>query len=121
MNDTLSKDEYDALAQIVSAVRSARPSACIARNVKRLTGLKFVAYGKDGSLQITDKGKQTLYIRRCIDGLRAVLQDPLVRLDDDVQALLCRKGHLAACIDTGGYAVTQRGRESLIDIDAMQS
>lgn len=117
MNDALSNDEYDALGQIAAGISSARPSACVARNVKRLAGLKFVAYGKDGSLQVTEKGAQTLFIRRCINGLRAVLQDPLAKLDSDVHTFLGKKGHLTPCALSGGYVLTPRGKESLADID----
>jgi len=117
MNDTLSNDEYDALGQIAEGIRTARPSACIARNMKRLAGLKFVAYGKDGVLQVTEKGAQTLFVRRCIDGLRAVSQDAMAKLSADVQTFLGKKGHLIPCIQTGGYVLTPRGKESLADID----
>ncbi len=117
MNDALSNDETDALGQIAAGGHCARPSACIARNVKRLAGLKYVAYRKDGVLQVTEKGAQTLFIQRCIDGLRAVAQNPSTKLDSDVQTFLGKKGHLAPCITGDGYELTQRGRESLADID----
>ncbi|MES2831719.1 MAG: hypothetical protein V4695_06980 [Pseudomonadota bacterium] len=122
MNEALSNDEYDALGQIADSAHSAhnaattRPSACVARNVKRLAGLKFVVYGKDGRLSVTEKGAQTLFIRRCIDGLRAVAQNPAATLAVDVQTFLSKKGHLVPS-QTGGYLLTQRGTESLADID----
>ena len=118
MNDRLTIDEYDALTQLGKARRNERPSACVARNTKRLTGLKFVAYGKDGHLGLTDKGKQTLFVKACIDGLRAVNADPLTALATDVATFLSKKGHIVSRADAGGFDITQRGRESLADIEA---
>ncbi len=114
----LTKDEYDALGQIRNGPGQGRPSACVARNAKRLTGLKYVAYRKDGNLALTEKGEQTLFIKMCIDGLRAVSTDPLAALDADVATFLGKKGHIAANAATGGFDITQRGRESLADIDS---
>lgn len=118
MNDRLTTDEYDALEQISKATRHARPTACVARNTKRLAGLKYVAYGKDGHLAITEKGIQTLFIRDCIDGLRAVAGDPHTKLRADVATFLGKKGHVTARPSHDGFDITQRGRESLADIDA---
>jgi hypothetical protein len=114
----LTIDEYDALGQIGKGPKQARPSACVARNAKRLTGLKYISYQKDGSLALTEKGKQTLFIKSCIDGLRAISTDPLAALPADVATFLGRKGHIAANAATGGFDITQRGRESLADIDS---
>jgi hypothetical protein len=47
-DESLSKDEYEALAQIVKLRHGERPSACVARNSKRLSGIKFISFGKDG-------------------------------------------------------------------------
>ena len=116
-DEALGKDEYDALAQIAAGLRGARPSACVARNVKRLAGLKFVAYGKDGSLALTEKGEQTLFIRACIDGLRAIAGDPLATLAPDVKLFLGKKGHMVPRAEGDGYELTPRGRESLADIE----
>ena len=115
---TLTADEYDALGQIGHGPRHGRPSACIARNVKRLTGLKYVSYRKDGSPALTEKGKQTLLIKACIDGLRAISTDPMAPLDAEVAAFLDKKGHIKANAATGGFDITPRGGESLADIDS---
>jgi hypothetical protein len=118
MDDSLTIDEFDALAQIGTARKRERVSACVARNAKRLSGLKYVTHGKDGELALTEKGKQTLFVRRCIDGLRAVSHDPLTALDADVATFLSKKGHITPKVSPGGFDITQRGRESLADIDS---
>lgn len=118
MNDALTIDEYDALTQIQKGQQGGRPSACVARNTKRLSGLKYIAYGKSGALALTDKGKQTLFLKNCIDGLRAVCANPAAKLDADVATFLIKKGHVVANAETGTLDITQRGRESLADIDA---
>jgi hypothetical protein len=118
VNDKLSKDEFEALAQIATAKKQERPSACVARNAKRLAGLKFVAYGRDNQLVLTEKGQQTLFVKRCIDGLRALAEDALVALDADVRNFLLKKGHIVAPESQQGFVLTARGRESLEDIDA---
>lgn len=116
-DEALGKDEYDALTQIAAGTRGGRPSACVARNAKRLAGLKFIAYAKDGSLDLTEKGQQTLFILACIDGLRAIGTDPRAVLAPDVKLFLSKKGHMVPLADADGYALTPRGRESLADID----
>ena len=113
----LTMDEYEALMQIAAGPGGDRPSACVARNAKRLTGLKFTGYSKNGALQLTDKGSQTLFIRSCIEGLRAVALDPSAPLDTEVRNFLGKKGHLAPRPDAAGFELTPRGRESLDDID----
>ena len=118
MNDQLTADEFDAMAQIKQGLKYGRPSACVARNSKRLNGLKYIHHAKDGRLALTDKGTQTLFVKSCIDGLRAVADDPLVTLTTDVATFLGKKGHIAPCASGAGFELTQRGRESLIDIDA---
>ena len=119
MNDRLTIDEYDALKQISKGSRrDERPTACVARNTKRLAGLKYVAYGKDGHLGITEKGAQTLFVKDCIDGLRAVAADPHSKLSAEVATFLGKKGHVTARAEADGYDITRRGRESLADIDA---
>jgi hypothetical protein len=90
----------------------------VARNTKRLSGLKYIAYAKDGRLGLTDKGKQTLFVKSCIDGLRAVSTDPQAVLKADVVTFLGKKGHIAASPVAGGFDITQKGRECLADIDA---
>lgn len=121
MNHRLTKDEFDALGQISKAPKFARASACVARNAKRLTGLKYLAYGKDGSLSLTEKGQQTLFVRNCIDGLRAVATDPLARLEADVVTFLSKKGYISPAAVPGGFDITPRGQECLADIDATDS
>lgn len=118
MDDRLTLDEFDALAQISRTKKRERASACVARNAKRLAGLKYVAYGKDGQLVLTEKGQQTLFVKRCIEGLRALASDAHAAIDADVVTFLSKKGHIAPNTSSDGYELTQRGRESLADIDA---
>lgn len=121
MDDRLSNDEFDALAQISRAKKHERPSACVARNTKRLIGLKYAAHGKDGQLALTEKGQQSLFFKRCIDGLRAVANNPLTPLDAGVVTFLNKKGHITPRESADGFDLTQRGRESLADIDAQKN
>ncbi|MFZ6644888.1 hypothetical protein ACO0LO_04185 [Undibacterium sp. TJN25] len=116
MNNSLTIDELDALQQISKLPKQGRASACVSRNAKRLAGLKFVAYERDGSLSITDKGKETLFIKHCIDGLRAISKDPLAHLSGDVANFLGKKGHITPRAE-GGFDITTRGSESLADIE----
>jgi hypothetical protein len=118
VDDSLTKDEFEALDQIRRAKKLERVSACVARNTKRLAGLKYVTQGRDGQLALTEKGQQTLFFKRCIDGLRAVANDPLTKLDTDVATFLNRKGHITPNASSAGLELTQRGRESLADINA---
>lgn len=118
MNQRLTKDEFDALGQISKAPKSASTSSCVARNAKRLAGLKYLAYGKDGSLTLTEKGRQTLFVQSCIDGLRAVATDPRARLEAEVVTFLNKKGYISAGALAGGFDITPRGQECLADIDA---
>jgi hypothetical protein len=120
VDDSLTKDEFDALAQISRAKKHERPSACVARNAKRLAGLKYITQGKEG-FALTEKGQLTLFIKRCIDGLRAIANDPLTRIDTDVATFLSKKGHIAPRTPDAGFDITQRGRESLADIDSKAS
>lgn len=116
MNDSLSKDQFDALEELGRGGRHGRESACVARNSKVLVGLKYVAHEKDGRLTLTEKGRQTLFIRGCISGLRAVSGGMATTLPGDVATFLLKKGHVVQA--DGGFEITQRGRESLADIDA---
>lgn len=123
MDDSLTKDEFAALAEIRQAKKGQRTSACVARNAKRLIGLKYLSALRDGTLALTEKGQQTLFVSRCIDGLRAVANAAAVAaapatLDADVATFLSRKGLIAPTAESGGYALTERGRESLADMDA---
>jgi hypothetical protein len=117
MEDSLTTDEYDALEQLGAERKSVRLSACVARNAKRLSGLKYVTYMKDGSLALTEKGTQTLFVKNCIDGLRSVSGDCHTPLDATIATFLCKKGHIVSQGAEGGFSLTQRGRETLIDID----
>jgi len=126
MDDSLTKDELEALAQIRTTKKGVRPSACVMRNAKKLIGLKYVASSRDGTLSLTEKGQQTLFVKRCIDALRAVANAAAVAtapaaLDADVAAFLSRKGLIAPKEATDGFELTERGRESLADIDAREN
>ncbi|MBX9869216.1 MAG: hypothetical protein K2X63_05415 [Burkholderiaceae bacterium] len=118
MNQQLSIDEYDALEQISRLTKQARPSACVARNTKRLSGIKLIAYRKDGSLELTETGRQILFVKQCIDGLRAIANDPDFVLSATVANFLGKKGHIEVHSETGKMAISQRGKECLADIDA---
>lgn len=116
-NEKLTTDEYDALGHIARGASHDKVNACVGRNAKRLSGLKLVQYSKDGRLALSDKGQQALFLRRCISGLRAVSADPASPLDADVATFLGKKSHIAVR-EAGGFDVTDKGRESLADIDA---
>jgi Mn-dependent DtxR family transcriptional regulator len=116
-NEKLTGDEYDALELIRRGARTDRVNACVGRNAKRLSGLKLVQYAKNGSLSLSAKGEEVLFLRRCIEALRALEKDPASALDEDVLQFLGRKSHIAAR-EGGGYELTERGRESLADISA---
>ena len=117
-NEKLTTDEFDALDQIAAGIKTERPSACVGRNVKRLSGLKLVSYARDGRLSITDKAKDLMFVRRCIGGLRAIANDPQSKLDTDVALFLGKKSHILPRDGGDGYEITDKGRESLLDIDA---
>ena len=119
-NEKLTQDEYDALGHLVSGPKPERVNACVGRNAKRLSGLKMLAYGRDGRVALTDKGQQVLFVKRCINGLRALLADPAAPVDADVTQFLGKKSHIAP-LDDGGFTVTDKGRESLADIDALNA
>jgi Mn-dependent DtxR family transcriptional regulator len=118
-NEKLTGDEYDALEFIRRGARTDRVNACVGRNAKRLSGLKLVQYAKNGSLSLTVKGEEVLFLRRCIEALRALERDPASALDEDVVQFLSRKSHIAAR-EGGGYELTDRGRESLADISSQE-
>ncbi|MES3022420.1 MAG: hypothetical protein V4857_12645 [Pseudomonadota bacterium] len=116
-NEKLTTDEYDALEHILRGAKHDRVNACVGRNAKRLSGLKMVQYSKDGKVALTDKGHQTLFVRRCIIGLRALAQDPVAAVEADVALFLGKKSHIVP-LEAGGFQVTDKGRESLADMDA---
>lgn len=117
MNDVLTIDEYAALSEILAGPKGNRPSACVARNTKRLIGLKYAVHEKSGRLILTEKGRQTLFVKNCVDGLRAVSKDPAARLEAGVLTFLEKKGHVTRNAATGVLDLTQRGRETIADID----
>lgn len=121
MEDMLTADEFEALAQIRRIKKGERVSACVSRNAKRLSGLKYITSGRDGMFTLTEKGQQTLFVKRCIDGLRTVATAASESVDTDVATFLSRKGLIAPRTAGGGFDVTERGRESLADIDARAS
>ncbi|MBI3285057.1 MAG: hypothetical protein HYZ65_09460 [Burkholderiales bacterium] len=118
MNHKLSIDEYDALEQVSKLARGVRPSACVARNTKRLCGIKLLAQRKDGGLELTETGRQTLFIKQCIDGLRAIAADPAAPLTGPVATFLGKKGHILINPESGRPEISERGRECLADIQA---
>lgn len=115
-NEKLTTDEYDALELIRRGTRQDLATACVGRNTKRLCGIKLASKARDGRLTLTDKGQEMLFLRRCITSLRALALDPAAHLDEDVLRFLSRKSHVMP-IETGGYALTDKGRESLADIE----
>ncbi len=118
-NEKLTTDEYDALGHIQRGAAHDRVNACVGRNAKRLSGLKMIQYAKDGRVALTDKGQQVLFLRRCISALRAVAADPAAPIDADVAAFLGKKSHVVPR-EAGGFDVTDKGRESLADIEAQE-
>lgn len=120
MNDTLTQDEFDALVHIEGGARHDRVNACVGRNAKRLAGLKMIDYGRDGKVALTEKGLQTLLLRRCIDGLRALAGDASVTLSTQVGEYLSLKSHVVKNGE-GGFAITDKGRATLADIDAQRA
>lgn len=118
-NLKLTGDEYDALEFILRGARNDRVNACVGRNAKRLSGLKLVQYARNGALSLTEQGAELLFLRRCVQALRALEADPAAALDADVEQFLNRKSHIAARAE-GGFELTARGRESLADIAAQE-
>jgi hypothetical protein len=115
-NEKLTTDEYDALGHIERGAAHDRVNACVGRNAKRLSGLKMIDYGRDGRVSLTEKGRQVLFLRRCINALRALVADASAPVDADVAAFLSKKSHITVLAE-GGHAVTDKGRESLADIE----
>jgi len=118
MNKDLSIDEFDALEQISLLTKNVRPTACVNRNVKRLSGIKLVSYRKDGQLELTDEGRSTLFAKQCIDGLRAVSSNSQAPLTAEVVAFLSKKSYINRSAE--GMQISQRGLECLADIDAQR-
>jgi len=116
MNKDLSIDEFDALEQISRLKKLTKPTACVNRNAKRLCGIKLASYRKDGQLELTDEGRAVLFAKHCIEGLRAVQNQPDAPLSPDVFAFLSKKSYIASINDL--VQITARGVECLADIDA---
>jgi len=116
MTHRLTRDEFAALEEVKIAPKSAKPSACIARNAKHLVGIKFLSHRKDGGYGLTEKGKEALLVNSCIAGLRALATDPDTQLDEPVTTFLARKGHVVPSAVPGHFEITAKGRECLADI-----
>jgi hypothetical protein len=118
-NEKLTTDEYNALEFIRRGARTDRVNACVGRNAKRLAGLKMIAYGRDGKVEMTEKGQQVLFLRACVEALTSLAQDPAAPVAGDVAQFLVRKSHIAPR-EEGSFEVTARGLESLADIQAQE-
>lgn len=114
-NEKLSTDEFNALEEIARGIKG-KPSACVGRNSKRLSGIKFIKFERSGAIILTDAGRQQLFLRRCVMALRALAEAPGAVADKDVALFLGKKSHIVATAD--GFAITDKGRESLADIEA---
>lgn len=114
-NEKFTQDEYDALNEIKRGIKGDRVSACVGRNSKRLSGLKLISIAHSGRISLTDKGEQTLFLRRCVQALQAVSDQPGVAIDADVALFLGKKSHILPR-EEGGFVISDKGRESLNDI-----
>ncbi|NVE00610.1 hypothetical protein [Massilia sp. BJB1822] len=114
-NEKFSTDEYNALDEVARGIKG-RPSACVGRNTKRLSGLKMISIARSGAITLTDKGREALFLRRCIMALRALTENQTATLDADVALFLGKKSHIEQV--EGGFAITEKGRASLADIEA---
>jgi predicted transcriptional regulator len=113
----LTTDEYDALEFIRAGARTDRHNACVGRNAKKLSGIKLIQYGRNGSVALTEKGQELLFLRRAVKAMQALALDPLAPVDADVVHFLGRKSHILERAG-GGFELTAKGRESLADIAA---
>ncbi len=120
MNQHLTRDEFDALDEVGRLPKGGKPvvkhSACVARNAKRLVGIKLMQYRKDGSYLLTEAGAEALFVKKCIAGLNALATNPAAKLDDPVATFLGRKGYIAVSVVAEHFEITPRGRECLDDI-----
>jgi hypothetical protein len=114
-NEKFTQDEYDALYEIKRGIKGDRVSACVGRNSKRLSGLKLISIARNGRITLTDKGEQTIFLRRCVLALRALAEQPGAPVDADVALFLGKKSHILERPE-GGFAISDKGRESLEDI-----
>ncbi|MGZ8288638.1 MAG: hypothetical protein ACXW2U_03820 [Telluria sp.] len=119
-NEKLTTDEYDALEHIRRGAGHDRVNACVGRNAKRLSGIKLIQYEKSGKVALTPKGQEVLFLRRCVETLRALSANPAAPVEADVLLFLGKKSHIAASPE-GGYLLTDKGRDSLADIESQAS
>ncbi len=118
MDHTLTRDEFEALEQIGQSKAYDKVSACIARNSKKLIGIKLIAHrNKGGGFVLTEKGEEIVFMKDCIKGLRALAAGDAPPLAPAVSAFLGRKGYASADQASGVLVITDRGRECLADID----
>ncbi|QKJ66310.1 hypothetical protein HQN60_06105 [Deefgea piscis] len=121
MSTKLSKDEMAALVEVSRGLKSTRLSHAVFKNVKALTGQKLAAYErKTGILQITDLGKQTIFMTLCIESLRQLKINPTLKINGEALAFLLRKGHVETREGEVGHFITTKGEESLADIDSQK-
>lgn len=116
MQQHISRDQFEALEQDGKLPKGTKPSACIARNGKFLTGIKMLDYRRDGSYALTDKGREALFVKNCITGLGAIAADVNAKPAADITAFLVRKSYIAATATPGRFEITAKGRECLADI-----
>jgi hypothetical protein len=115
---TLTRDQFEALAQVSAMQKGEKPSACVARNAKHLTGTKYLVPRRDGTYGLTDKGTEALFTRNCIIGLRGIAEasdETPLNLTADIVAFLSRKGYIVVNA-AKGIDITDKGRECLADI-----
>jgi hypothetical protein len=115
-NEKLTQDEYDALDEVARGIKGDRVSARVGRNTKRLSGLKLFTIAKNGRISLSDKGQETLFLRRCVLAMRALSADALAPLEPEVALFLGKKAHITPLADGGGFVLTDKGRDSLADI-----
>jgi hypothetical protein len=114
-NEKFTQDEHDALNEIKRGIKGDRVSACIGRNTKRLSGLKLISIAHNGRISLTEKGEQTIFLRRCVLALRALAEQAGAAIDADVAMFLGKKSHIVERAE-GGFEISEKGRESLEDI-----
>ncbi|MEI6737863.1 MAG: hypothetical protein WCL29_05220, partial [Pseudomonadota bacterium] len=102
--------------QVSKLPKGTKPSVCVARNGKYLTGIKLLDHRRDGSYAVTDKGREALFVKHCIAGLCAIAVDVNTRLDADIATFLGRKSYIVASTAHGHFEITEKGRECLADI-----
>lgn len=116
MNEKFTQDEYDAMEEVARGQKSDRVSARVGRNTKRLSGLKLFSVARNGRVTLTDQGKQVLFLRHCVLALRALTTDPMAPVSEDIAQFLGKKSHILPRAE-GGYELSDKGRESLADIE----